>query len=95
MNAATQKAKQTRADKSAKYAEQTVTIDHEWKIVRADELNWEIQFKGRFQGFYGTIVAALEALPAKMLGEVAKGSLNEVRRSVRAIQETIDNALAA
>lgn len=89
----TEKAQATRQAKKAAFAAQTVTIDPNWRILRADPLNWEIQYKGKFQGYYGTIANALKALPAKMLDEQAKGTLNDVLRSVEGITATIDKAI--
>lgn len=74
-------------------AAQTVTIDENWRILRSDPLNWEIQYKGKFNGYFPSISNAIKALPAKMLNETAKNDLGEVLRSLNAIQETIDKAI--
>jgi hypothetical protein len=72
---------------------QTVTINEDWKILRADPLNWEIRYKGKPNGYFGTVSAALRALPAKMLNETARGTLSDVLRSVEGIQAVIDKAI--
>lgn len=88
-----EKARATREAKREAMASQTVTIDKHWRILRADPMNWEIQYKGKFQGYYGTIVAALKALPAKMLDEEAKGTLNDLLRYAEGIRTTIERAI--
>ena len=88
-----EKAKATKQANRERFAAQTVTIDDNWKIVRADPLNWEIQYKGKFQGYYGTIPSALRVLPAKMLNEDAKGTLTDILRCVEGISATIDKAI--
>ncbi len=94
-----EKALATRQAKKEQMQSQTVTIDENWRILRSDELNWEIQFHQRdkwtFQGYYGTISSALKALPAKMLSEIAKGSLSDVLRSLEGITATIEKAIPA
>jgi hypothetical protein len=72
---------------------QTVTINQDWRILRADPLNWEIQYKTKFQGYYGTIGGALRALPDKMLNEQAKGTLTDLLRTVDGIQGMIEKAI--
>ena len=89
------KIKATKAEMRARFDAQTVTIDENWSILRADELNWEIRYKGKFQGFYGSIGGAIRALPAKMLSEDAKGTLKDVLRSLGAITATIEKAVPA
>lgn len=90
------KAHETKAANSAKFAAQIVTVDDNWRIVRADEFNWEIQhrIKGDWKssGHYGRLTVALNALDGKMLGEEAKGSLNELIAMQKAIVEVIDQA---
>jgi hypothetical protein len=88
-----QKAAQTQAALAAAYAAQTIVIDKNWQIRRVDALNWEIQFKGQFWGYYGTLPDALRTLPAKMLGEAAKNSLADVLGSQKAILATIEQAI--
>ena len=90
-----EKALATRQAKKAQMESQTITIDDDWRILRADPLNWEIQYKGKFQGYYGTIPAALRVLPAKMLGEQAKGTLSDVLRSLEGVTATIEKAIPA
>jgi hypothetical protein len=77
----------------AAWAGQTIEVDENWKVVRSDELNWEIQYKGRFYGYYSNIPQCFNALASKMLDEVAKGKLNEVVNAQNAICEKISKAL--
>lgn len=92
-----EKIKAAKAAKRERMQSQAVTIDDNWRILRSDELNWEIQYKPKdkwtFQGYYGTISGALRALPAKMLNEVAKNDLADVLRSVEGISATIERAI--
>ena len=87
-----QKAMETKRQNKEAHAEQKVTIDENWTIQRVDPLNWEIRYKDKFNGFYGTIVSALNALPAKMLSEEAKGTLKDVQTQQKAILERIEMA---
>lgn len=87
------KSLQTKREQAAQWAAQTVRIDNSWRIVRSDELNWEVQYKTKFKGFYGTLPAALRSLPDKMIGEEAGNSLATVQRSQKAILDRIENAL--
>lgn len=82
-----------RARANAAFAEQVIVIDSDWTIRRSDELNWEIQYKGRFNGFYSSIIGAFKALPAKMLNDEVKTSLACVIESQKAINEKIESAL--
>ena len=87
------KIKASKAAKRQAFGAQTIEIGQDWRIIRADEFNWEIQHKGKFKGFYGKLPDALHALPASMLGEAAKNSLAEVVRGQKAIQATIEAAV--
>ena len=60
-----EKAMETKRQKKEAHAGQKITVDENWVIQRVDPLNWEIRYKGKFNGFYATIVSALNALPAK------------------------------
>lgn len=80
------------ADK-ARWESQTIRIDENWKIIRADELNWQIVYKGKERGYYGKLSHAFLALVDKMLGEEAKGSLATCTDIIRAIQVKIEEAL--
>ena len=73
---------------------QTITIDKDWRIIRPDELNWELQYKYKTKGYYSTIVNALSALPAKMLNEAARGTLDELLKIHREIIRKIENAVS-
>ena len=90
-----QKTLATKRKKRARFDAQTIKIDQDWTVRRADELNWELLYQGQFKGYYARLCNALDALPAKMLDEVAKNSLADVYQSVRAIQETLSKALDA
>ena len=89
------KAIETKRRLAESWSQQTITIDQDWKIIRADELNWEIYYKEKPQGFYSTIVAALKVLPAKMLSEVAKNDLATVISQQKAIVELIEQHFPA
>ena len=82
-DARSQKIAATKAAKTEQFKSQTVLIDDNWRIIRADSLNWEIQYKGKFYGYFGDLCNAFRALPSKMLKESAKGTLADVleRRS--------------
>lgn len=88
----TSKAAQTKLAKSEAYAAQTVTVDKHWRIQRVDERNWEMQFNGKFMGFFGDLHSALKSLPSKMLSEEASGSLADVLRCHKAILVKIEEA---
>jgi hypothetical protein len=88
------KALDTKKAKKEQFAAQTIRVDDDWQIVRADEINWEVQFKGKFRGFFGSLPNAFDSLPAKMLGEQAQGDVAAVLGSQKAIQETIRKALS-
>ena len=86
----------TEATKQAirdQYARQILVIDNRWTVKRHDFYNWTVLLKGKFYGFYPTIFGALKALPAKMLGEEAKNSLQASVAQQKAINERIDTAL--
>lgn len=88
-----QKMAAAKAAKRSQFAEQTIVIDDQWQIIRSDELNWELQFQGKFKGYYGSIAGALKALPVKSLGEQVNNSLADLQRTLIAICENIDKAL--
>lgn len=93
----TERTAKTRATKEAKrsaFAAQTIEIDNDWRVIRADELNWELQYQGKFKGFYNNLGEAFRSIPAKMLTAAAKNSLADVQRSLQAIHVTIENALS-
>lgn len=83
---------ETKRQKALGFADQKVVVDENWQVQRADELNWEVRYKGKFRGFYGTIASALDALPDKMLSEEAKGTLKDVKSMQEAIHERIEEA---
>src|SRR5687767_3461537 len=88
-----EKARATRAAKAEQFAGQTIVIDDEWQIVRADDLNWEVQHKKRFFGYYPDVVSAFKALPAKMLSSTAKNSVADVVERQAGLIATIEKAL--
>lgn len=88
----TDKARHHAARRAARAA-QTITIDSDWRIVRADELNWEVQYQGRFQGYYSDPIAAFHSLPAKMLNPIAAGTLDQILELCHSIQTRIETAL--
>lgn len=73
-----EKRKATLEARSQEFSTQTVTVDANWRIVRADPKNWEVQFKGDFWGYFGNLPSALCALPAKMLTAEARGDVKEL-----------------
>lgn len=91
------KIQEGRAKAAAQYARQVIKIDDNWIVRRIDELNWGIEriIKGKpvFQGYYGTIIAAFKALPAKILSDEAKTSLACVMECQKAINDRIESAL--
>ena len=92
-----EKIKATLRAKAEKFKSQTIKVDENWSIVRADELNWQIRHKDQRapynKWFFGTLRSALLALPDKMLGEEAKGTIDDVRRCYKGICEAVLNAL--
>jgi hypothetical protein len=88
-----EKAKATKLANAEQFASQTITIDSEWQILRFDDMNWEVQFKGKFWGYFSSLPAAFKALPAKMIDQNASGSIADVLRCVEGIAETIQAAV--
>ena len=92
-----EKIKATLKAKAEKFKSQTIKVDENWSIVRLDELNWQIRHKDQRapynKWFFGTLRGALLALPDKMLGEEAKGTIDDVRRCHRGFCEAVLNAL--
>jgi hypothetical protein len=87
------KIKETRDAQNAAFESQTITIDNHWRIIRSDILNWEVQFKGQFWGYFGTVAKAFQALPGKMLSEEARGGVADVRSALNDIMERIEKAM--
>ena len=83
----------TKKARAARLASQTITIDPNWRIIRFDPWNWQIQHHTKFCGYYGTLLAAFQALPAAMLEAEAKNTLADVLECQRAINERIAIAL--
>ena len=92
-----EKIKATLKAKAEKFKSQTIKVDENWSIVRLDDLNWQIRHKDQRapydKWFFGTLRGALLALPDKMLGEEAKGTIDDVRRCYRGFCEAVLNAL--
>ena len=92
-----EKIKATLKAKAEKFKSQTIKVDQNWSIVRADELNWQIRHKDQRapydRWFFGTLRGALLALPDKMLGEEAKGTIDDVRRCYSGFCEAVLKAL--
>jgi hypothetical protein len=93
-----EKIKATLKAKAERFKSQTIKVDENWSIVRADELNWQIRHKDQRapydKWFFGTLRGALLALPDKMIGEEAKCTIADVRRCYRGFCEAVLNALA-
>ena len=92
-----EKIKATLKAKAEKFRSQTIKVDENWSIVRRDELNWQIRNKTQREPFdrwfFGTLRDAILSLPDKMLGEEAKGTIDDVRRCYRGFCEAVLNAL--
>ena len=73
---------------------QTIVIDKNWRVRRADQMNWEIQYRGEFHGYYGSLASAFQALAPKMLGEEAKGPLEALIELHKDINRRIGMALS-
>jgi hypothetical protein len=93
-----EKIKATLRAKAEKFKSQTIKVDENWSIVRADELNWQIRHKDQGapynKWFFGTLRGALLALPDIATGEEAKNAIAEVSRCYRSFCEGLLNALA-
>jgi hypothetical protein len=83
----------TKKAKASRLAAQIIEVDLNWRIVRTDPRNWEIRYRGTFHGYYGTLLAAFQALPGSMLDVEAKGTLDDVWRCQGAILDRITTAL--
>ena len=92
-----EKIKATLKAKAEKFKSQTIKVGENWSIVRLDELNWQIRHKDQRapydKWFFGTLRGAFLALPDKMLGEEAKGTIDDVGRCYRGFCEAVLNAL--
>ena len=83
----------TNAAQQALFDSQVIKIDSDWTIRRADELNWEVQYRGRFHGFYSHLATAFRALLGKMTDLEAQSSLNDAIECTKRHAETIERAL--
>jgi hypothetical protein len=88
-----EKMQASRKANTQRFAGQVIVVDDEWRIIRVDEYNWEIQKKGKFKGYYGKITEALKALNGHMLGDKAKSSLEDILELQKAIVDKIESAL--
>ena len=85
---------------------QLIQINDEWRIVRLDPKNWQIQQFVTVEkkdgskvkewttenNYYGSCRQAIDALPSKMLDEVANTSLASVKLAYADIKATIAKA---
>ena len=76
-----------------RFAGQVIKIDNTWTVRRFDEKNWTVEKNGEFDGYYGSLVAAFSALPAKMLSEEAQSSLQLIYDNLKGIKLKITDAL--
>lgn len=93
-----EKAIETKRLKREGFQNQTIEIDDNWRILRADELNWEVQFKRigtgwQFEGYYCTLLGAFSSLLDKMLGEEARSTLADIQERQKAILAKIEEAI--
>jgi hypothetical protein len=72
---------------------QTIVIDKNWRIVRADDLNWEVQFKEKFYGYFGSLKNAFNGLLKKMISDSARKDIAEVLKKIKEIEEKIEAKL--
>jgi hemolysin activation/secretion protein len=72
---------------------QTIVIDENWRIVRADELNWEVQFNGKFNGYSGSLKNAFNGLLKKMISDSARKDVAEVLKRIEEIEKKIEAKL--
>lgn len=89
------KTKETKAANRERFDAQTIKIDEQWRIVRVDEYNWQVQRNEKpwpHVNYYGTLFSAMKALPATMLHLEAKNSVAEVRRLTIGIADKIEAA---
>ena len=88
-----EKRKATLQKRKAQFDAQTIKIDDDWMVKRFDELNWVIEYKGQFRGYYSFIVDAFRSLPRKMLNHEAKNSLQDIHEHQLTIEERIMDAV--
>ena len=88
-----EKRKATLEARSQEFSAQAITVDANWRIIRADPKNWEVQFKGDFHGYFGNLPSALCALPAKMLSAEARGDVKELVATHKSIVERIEKTI--
>lgn len=88
-----QKMQATIKAKREAFEGQTIVIDENWRIIRADELNWEVQYQEKFDGYFGSLKNAFNGLIKKMLSESAKKDLAQVLEVIKAIETKIEAKL--
>lgn len=75
-----------------------VKIAPGWTIERVDELNWAIQPSRQRKGgnrtwYYGSLIAAIRAIPIKMISTGDVTTLKTIENLMRDIEEMISKAL--
>ena len=68
----------SRKANSAKYAGQVIHVDDDWKMSVPMNTTGKSRKRGNSRGTYGKLTEALKALNAHMLGDKAKGSLEDL-----------------
>lgn len=93
MKANTAQARASMLAQARQFAAQNIGIDDNWRIRRSDALNWEVQYQGKFRGYYGSLVAAMKSLPSQMLDVEACNSVVQIIEAQRAIHSRIESTL--
>lgn len=83
----------TCAARKEKREGQTIIIDENWRIVRADELNWEVQFNEKFYGYFSSLKNAFNGLLKKMISDSARKDVAEVLKRIDEIEKKIEAKL--
>jgi hypothetical protein len=93
------KAKAQREANRALWDSQTITINAKWRIIRADEMNWIVQYMGKNdwqdRGFFGRLSSAFASLPDKMVGEEPFGSLADLIGVLNGVKRDVSDAFHA
>ena len=92
-NSRADKMKATIAAQREKREGQTIIIDENWRIVRADELNWEVQFNEKFYGYFGSLKNSFNGLLKKMISDSARKDVTEVLKRIDEIEKKIEAKL--
>lgn len=92
-----QKRIQTRTEQAERFAKQTIEVDKNWRIIRFDVYNWQVQHKEHGTwceyGFYGKLGPALQAVANKILSDESTGSLKDCVELLKAIRTCVDESL--